>query len=166
MGLFWKFRLQFLSEARFFAVVDKKLFRGGLLDRFGKYIDKIGDLKFSDHTPWSKAPFNIVTSKKAYDNPFDYFGTDTAKIIKEAHSLQASLYWVRTDSERKERGTFETRLLSNVVLLNWLASAIIYFLLCILGLFTAGWVWPKNLRKQVLAVGIRNDESFAIRESK
>ncbi len=166
MGLFWKFRLQFLSEARFFAVVDKKLFRGGLLDRLGGYIDRIGDLKFSDHTPWSKAPYNIVTSKKAYDNPSDYFAPDTAKVIKEAHSLQASLYWVRTDSERKKRTALQTRLLSNVVLLNWLVSAFIYFVLCVLGLLTAGWVWPKNLRKQVLAVGIRNDESFSKSESK
>ena len=39
IGLFWRFRLEFLCEARFFAYVDKKLFQGGPLERLGEYAD-------------------------------------------------------------------------------------------------------------------------------
>ena len=158
MGLFWKFRIQFLSEARFFAVIDKKLIHGGIFEKLGTRIDEVGDIKFSDHTPWSKGDYKKVSSKKQYDKPSDYFVPGIAQKIKEAHSLQASMYWVRTDSKRKGRSDAKNRALNNIVLLRWLTCAIMYFFLIIVGLFTAGWTWPKNLRKKVLAVGIRKDE--------
>ena len=37
--IFWRFRLEFLCQSRFFATVSKKLYEGGSLERLGGYID-------------------------------------------------------------------------------------------------------------------------------
>ena len=39
LNLFWKFRLEFLSEARFFAYLDKRLCHGGCFEKLGERID-------------------------------------------------------------------------------------------------------------------------------
>ena len=39
--LFWKFRLEFLCEARFYAYMDKKLCHNGILDKWGDQFDNL-----------------------------------------------------------------------------------------------------------------------------
>ena len=41
ISLFWKFRLEFLGEARFFAYLDKRMCRGGKIDQLGTFFDKM-----------------------------------------------------------------------------------------------------------------------------
>ena len=43
LNLFWKFRLEFLTEARFFAHMDRKFCRGGIVEKFGDIVDGIVD---------------------------------------------------------------------------------------------------------------------------
>lgn len=77
-----------------------------------------------------------------------------ANQILDAKSLQADLYWTRMDSKVKRRSDLKRRSLYFVVLYRWTASALSYAVLFVLGLFTAGWLWPKSLRKRVLTVGL------------
>jgi len=49
-------------------------------------------------------------------------------------------------------------------LFKWIVSTALYGFLCVLGLCTAGWLWPKNLRKKLLGVGLNyvpKDKTFA-----
>lgn len=41
INLFWKFRLEFLCESRFYAYLDKKMCHGGRVERFSAYVDQI-----------------------------------------------------------------------------------------------------------------------------
>jgi len=159
INLFWKFRLDFLAEARFFAYMDKRLCRGGIVEGMGDYIDTLKDVSFVDHTPWSKAPYSKVKSKKQYDDPSDYFPSDVAAKIVEAQCLQADLYWTKMDSKRKERPDAEKRLLYIIVVLKWFANLMAYGFLLLMGLVSAGWLWPKTLRRRVLAIGVMSERS-------
>jgi hypothetical protein len=152
--LFWKFRLEFLSEARFFAYLDKRICKGGLVEKAGDYVDEIRDLALADHVPWSQPPYNLVTSKKEYDNPHDYYDHDLAQRITKGQSLQADLYWTKMDSKRKHLHWSNKRLRQSLCVLKWAWSTFLSMILLALGLLTAGWFWPKKIRKRILAVGL------------
>lgn len=159
LNLFWKFRLEFLTEARFFAHMDRKFCRGGIVEKFGDKVDGIVDVKFVDNTPWNKFPYSMVKSKKQYNAPSAYFHEDIAKKIRDAHSLQADLYWTKTDSRRKNRSRGWKKTRYWLSLSKWLGHASLYFFLCLLGLVTAGWMWPQSLRRQVLAIGVHKEQN-------
>lgn len=159
LNLFWKFRLEFLTEARFFAHMDRKFCRGGIIEKFGDLVDGIVDVKFVDNTPWNKFPYSMVKSKKQYNAPFAYFHEDIAKKIRDAQGLQADLYWTKTDSRRKNRSRGWKKTRYWLSLSKWLGHASLYLFLCLLGLVTAGWMWPQSLRRQVLAIGVHKEQN-------
>ena len=107
-----------------------------------------------DEVSWLNAPYNRVSTKKQYDKPFEYFSPDVAQTILESHSLQADLYWTKMDSKKKERPVAQRRILYATALFKWLVCTALYAMLCVLGLVTAGWLWPRNLRRKLLAVGL------------
>lgn len=139
--------------------MDRKYCRGGIIEKFGDIVDGIVDVKFVDNTPWNKYPYSMVTTKKQYKNPFAYFHEDIAKKIRETHSLQADLYWTQTESRNKKHSRQRKKMLYWSNMTTWLGHASLYFFLCLLGLVTAGWMWPQSLRRQVLAIGVRNEHS-------
>jgi len=156
INLYWKFRLEFLSEARFYAVLERKMYKAHKMKNIGDYFDAFSDIRFVDRTEWTQSPFDKVKTKKQYFNPSAYFPSSIAKQITEARSLQADLYW--TALEDKKRGTKGLKKFTKnlVVILKWVVSCAFYYLLVIIGLVTAGWTWPKSLRRRVLAVGLSN----------
>lgn len=58
------------------------------------------------------------------------------------------------DSRRKKRTRAEKRALYVIVVFKWLVLLAGYALLYLAGLVSAGWVWPKSLRKKMLAIGL------------
>ena len=164
-SLFWKFRLEFLSESRLFTYVDKVIFRGTHLDGLSQVVDRMPDINIADETPWIQKPFNVIKSKKEYDRPEDYFQPELARRIRKGHSLKADLYWIKMDIANAESqqltnntagntGTFKTSCLRCQAVMKWFFLSVLYFLLIILGIPTGGWFWPKNFRRRVLAIGL------------
>lgn len=111
-------------------------------------------IKFADDTPWSSYPYTLVTSKQQYDQPLDYFHPTIANEILKAKSLQADLYWAQSDSREKEKSRAQKKSLYFVVIFKWILMLMGNFVLCAAGLVTAGWVWPKSIRRRVLAIGL------------
>ena len=161
--LFWKFRLEFLSEARYFAYLDKRLCKGGLVDKVGDCIDEVRHLALTDHVPWSQPPYNMVTSKKEYDNPHDYYDQDLAQMIDKGRSLQADLYWTKMDSKRKRLHWSNKRIRQYFCVLKWIWSLFLSLILFCVGILTFGWFWPKKLRRRILAVGLSRNMFLASR---
>ena len=95
-----------------------------------------------------------MTSKQQYDKPFDYFHPTIANEIVETKSLQADLYWAQSDSRAKGRNRAQKKYIYIVVIFKWILLLIGNFVVCAAGLVTAGWVWPKSIRRRVLAVGL------------
>lgn len=147
---FWNFRLDFLSEARFFLIVKKKM-RIGKLEKLAKLIDNVKDIKYANDIDWSKEPYNQVLKKEQYDKPFEWFDQDLASKIMAAHSLQTDLYWIK----RKEKECKCFKWVRIKVTFKWMMSCLLYLVLIILGIITAGFFWPKNFRKGILFVGIK-----------
>ncbi len=154
VSLFWQFRIQFLSEARFMSDLHQIMLKGswGNVERF---FDSFSDVKFIDTTQWSEAPYCEVKRKKQYDKPYDYFHEGIAEKIHKTHSLQASLYWVAIDSGRKDRDGFNTKMIAVITLMKWINLCVIYFILLFCGIFTAGFTWPLSLRRNVLSFGLK-----------
>ena len=117
-----------------------------------------------DHVSWSNAPYNVVSIKKQYDKPFEYFGPELAQKIFESKSLQADLYWTRMESKKKKRRVAKRRILYATAFFKWLVYATFYGMLCLLGLVTAGWLWPRNLRMKVLAVGLGSQKEVEVKK--
>jgi len=157
--LFWTYRLEFLTENRIFATVGRRT----LLGKLEGLIDNVEDVKLSDGTPWTKAPYNMVDTKEKYDNPFDYFPEDIAQQIEDTHSLQATLYWVKTESinAKKKVGGAGLYFIRIKVLAKFFVQFLVYSMLVILGLFTCGWFWPRNLRRTVLSIGLQEAQQKA-----
>ncbi len=160
--LFWYFRLQFLSEARFLSKLEE-LIKNQFSNKFhlaiGKmtvHIDDFRDMKFVDNTHWTKMPYALVKKKEQYDEPSDYFLKEHADDILKAQSLQADLYWANFDNKSAIRG----KLVSIATIVRWSMNFAVYVSLIIFGLGTAGWTWPKSFRRHLLAVGLaRNPNS-------
>ena len=152
---YWSFRLSFISEMRIFAMIEKKFFRGSFLDKFAEFIDQIEDVTITDTAVWSMKPFNNVTSKKQYDEPYSYFDPALAKKIADAHSLQADLYWMRRYWEDDHGMTGASIFFKSIgVALEWMGRALLYLFLLILGSVTGGLFWPVRFRRGVLYIGI------------
>ena len=123
-------------------------------------------MKFADDTPWADAPYNLVSSKQQYDHPYDYFHDETASKISNAKSLQGDIYWSKMDIRMKNKENHEQiskakkKTIYFFLVLRWLDVVIAYSLLCVGGLCTAGWLWPKGLRRKVLAVGLKSKEEM------
>ena len=122
-----------------------------------------------DSTHWTSAPYDLVKNKKQYNKPHDYFSKDIADKILQAHSLQADLYWANNEMRNnKKRGYSEGKnptLTKIKILWKWSMSCVIYALLIILGLCTAGWTWPKSFRRYLLAVGLKREKTACTSES-
>lgn len=59
------------------------------------------------------------------------------------------------ESRRKKRPRAKKRVLYLKAVAKWFVFCLGYLLLFAIGLVTAGWAWPKKLRKQVLSVGLK-----------
>ena len=153
INLFWQFRIQFLSEARSISHLCEMRRSPNKAET---YFDSFGDVRFTDTARWSEEPYCRVKRKKQYDNPVDYFNKEDAEKIKQTHSLEASLYWVAIDGERKKRKKFQTRYRTLLAILKWMARCMIYFILLLLGFLSFGFTWPLSLRRNVLAVGLNS----------
>ena len=161
-ALFWKFRLDFLSESRLFTYVEKRICKGSFFDRLSQFVDKMPNIKIADDTPWAQKPFSIMKSKQEYDRPEDYFKPDFARLIRKGHSLNAEMYWIKMDlatADNIHTNGFNARKAESVwlecrAIMKWLMLGILYLLLILLGIPTAGWFWPTTFRKRVLAVGL------------
>jgi len=143
--LYWDFRLDFLSGVRYFSVLTEKVCPGGLLDTLGTLIDKMENVNYGDDIGWSKPPYNEVKTKAQYDRPYEWFVPDLAKQVMRTHSLQADLYWSKIKGREEKYSLARITCIRFIVILKCLISLVVYFVLIILGIFTAGFFWPKNL---------------------
>jgi len=125
--------------------------RIGKLEKLAKLIDNVKDIKYANDIDWSKEPYNQVLKKEQYDKPFEWFDQDLASKIMAAHSLQTDLYWIK----RKEKECKCLKWVRIKVTFKWMMSCLLYLVLIILGIITAGFFWPKNFRKGILFVGIK-----------
>ena len=159
--MFWYFRLEFLSEARFLSELES--FFPSKPSFFTGYIDGLNDIKFVDSTHWTREPYDLVKKKKQYDKPYDYFSKEIAEKILQARSLQADLYWANADIRNKKQkdptGRNYLAFTKIKILWKWSISCVTYALLIILGLGFAGWTWPKRFRRYLLAVGLKGEET-------
>lgn len=147
-ALFWKFRLEFLSESRLFTYMEKRTCKGSHFARLSQFIDQIPDIKIADDAPWAQKPLSVMKSKEEYYRPEDYFKSDLARKIRKGHSLRAEMYWIKMD------GGNATFCLKCTAIMKWLLLSVLYCLLIMLGMLTGGWFWPKNFRRRVLSVGL------------
>ena len=180
--LFWKFRLQFLADARFLSYLDNRYINRIKVSRTGEFFDSFPDIRLADKILWTKSPYDLIKKKKQYDEPFAYFPPDIANQITTSHSLEADLFWAGMDSRRKRRSIWETKIVAIATFMKWFLKFVIYILLVVCGLFTgkkvillftmynyttlfltallysfsAGWTWPKRLRRHLLEVGVNS----------
>ena len=152
--LFWKFRLQFLSEARFLSHIYRNLLSKGTSNKLGEYFDSFIGIQIVDRTPWTKHPYSLVKKKDEYDYPLSYFHPDDAEKIISSRSLQADLYWIeKVDGYNKKDGG----LMVFITLANWFWKFIIYLVLLLCGFITVGWTWPLVARRYLLSMGMRDE---------
>jgi len=108
---------------------------------------------------WTKAPYHILQKQDHYINPHKYFGPDQVKLILDAHSLRADLYWAGIDHNL----TFCEKL---NIMLKWFGFLTSYGGLIMLGIPTFGVFWPKKFRHSMLTLGIANLENIDEETSK
>lgn len=129
------------------------------MGKIAGFIDKIKDVTIADNTEWLKEPYNLVTKKEEYETPHDYLPKKLADKIASAQSLQADLYWTRM------KHTNDTKIaifcLEFSTVLKWISWLIVYGILFILGLLTAGFFWPRSLRRHILSIGMARVEKSA-----
>ena len=80
--IFWRFRLQFLTESRFCAYLGSKVSEGGIFEKIGKYIDETKDVRITDNTEWLRETYEQVRNKEMYENPHDHFDRELADKIE------------------------------------------------------------------------------------
>jgi len=156
--LFWQYRLKKIYELRY---ALKLRTRAGtsfttfpsicyICSVLSTKIDNVRNISYGGHISWTRAPYHVLTKADHYHNPHRYFGPDQVKIINDAHSLQADMYWAAIDDDL---GLYR----KSIILLKWLCSLLIYVVLIILGFPTFGILWPKKFRAGVLTLGIHNN---------
>jgi len=158
--LFWKFRLEKIKEVYFAEKLRNYFPTFPKFRRITRYIDGVENMSYGDDIPWTKAPFHHIKTKDHYDKPRYYFDADLANTILKVKSLQADLYWNDIDakSDDMDAGGKYTSFISFdkfTLILKWLGAGIFYMILIILGIPTAGLLWPKNFRSGVLLLGRR-----------
>ena len=165
--LFWTYRLQFLSEARFLSKSYKKILSQGKRYKLGKYLDSISGIGFVDRTPWTKHPYSLVKNKNEYNDPSFYFHSDDAEEIKSSHSLQADLYWAKVDcGNQPTYSTWKRGLIVFTTIARWFIKFFFFLVLMLCGFFTAGWTWPLAARRYLLALGIAEEDKTQKKEEK
>jgi len=167
--IFWRFRLQFLTESRFCAYLGSKVSEGGIFEKIGKYIDETKDVRITDNTEWLRETYEQVRNKEMYENPHDHFDRELADKIESAQSLRADLYWARmndTDigNEENKKKDENNQMMRNfgskyMTILKWLCLSIVYGVYIILGLVTAGFFWPRSLRCYILSIGMKKEKT-------
>jgi hypothetical protein len=75
-------------------------------------------IQITDDIAWTKVPFDVVDSWEKFRYPQHFFPMDFANQVKEAHSLEATLFFakVRAVQESKRRQLQRKDLLKNTVL--------------------------------------------------
>jgi hypothetical protein len=110
-----------------------------------------------------KGIYAKVTTREKYTNPGYFFIEEIADKIRNAHSLQADLYWARhrnkEKSECNETGKWAEICRVSRVFLRFTCHLILYIFLIALGVPFVGWFWPLNFRRGVLSLGIGNVDS-------
>merc|ERR1740124_648973 len=158
MRLYWDFRLDFMSETRTIFKLRKRM-RIGILEKLAKEIDEVKNVKYVDDIRWSEEPYDCVTEKKHYDEPYDWFDPNVARKITMGHSLNAEFFWIEYDQNKctsKKRSCAHANKMRMKAILKWVMLALLYCVLILLGIVTAGFFWPKNFRIGVLSVGVED----------
>lgn len=126
--------------------------------RIANWVDDFGYVEiFQDEQKisWTRdSPYNQVTEIDQYYRPFDYFHPSIAKVIKQAHSPRAEVYWI---SQKKEG--FARRKSLIVAGMKWMLYGMTYFLLILLGVITGGFFWPTGFRRFILSYGYKSVET-------
>jgi len=148
--LYWNFRLEFLSEVRYFFII-KQYISVNKLEKLATLIDNVDTIRYINHADWSKKPYNRILKRENYIKPFEWFTPDLASEITSAHSLQGDLYWIKREEDDSDQIFHWDRV---KVITKWMMSSFLYLILILLGILTAGFFWPKNFRKGVLSLGI------------
>lgn len=143
--MFWCARLDFLSETSFFSNGDLSS-----MNQCVKYTPATLNISWAHDYP-----YNQVLSRHEYDHPEDHFSAEIAAKIREAHSLEATVKWIRTDFEVNGRSRFIMRLVQLKASLKWWIGILWYLTVIILGFLTMGLLWPRAVREFVLTVGNR-----------
>lgn len=140
---FWRSRLQLLSETSIFH--DNNSY-----EEVRKYYFTPLQSKVS----WGHDyPFHLVKSRYEYERPEDFFDTKIAKKIHAAHSLEASLRWMRIDCEIRGESSLQIRKKQMRATLIWTLKLLMYILVLIAGLCTIGLIWPQEIRESVMSIG-------------
>lgn len=154
---YWESRITFLHEIQLSMFESKRQSRvKQIIVEFGngiaEWVDDFGHVglfqereKFS----WTRdSPYNQVADVQQYFKPQDYFHPDIAKVIKQARSLDADMYWI----SQKEEG-WERRKKTTIAAMKWVGYYAIYLCLVVLGFVTGGFFWPTGLRRAILSYG-------------
>jgi len=161
--LFWKYRLEKIFELRYALKLQNclstpfKRFKFSCTNVLEK-IDEMKDISYGSDVSWNRAPYNVLTKKDQYDNPSKYFSSDQVKIIYDAHSLHADMYWSEFGADRAEPIKDRVFFRKVIILLKWVRACMLYALLIVLGIPAFGILWPKKFRAGLLTLGFRNQE--------
>jgi len=142
-GLFWKYRLEKIKELRYATKYQRRF----VDSRFSKLMEKIDNIRYISYgsdISWNKSPYHLVDTRDHYENPQNYFGAEQSKVIHDARSLNATMYW-------EEMSGDVTSWRKAMILLGWFGSLIRYGMLVILGFPTLGILWPKKFRASLLS---------------
>lgn len=142
--IFWKFRLDKLSELqsfeRFNHVDSMKDIKDGWIKSLFEYLDikkTLMGVKYKN-IGWTKKPFSQVEYRTQYEHPEKYFHDDLCKKINQSRSLEADLYWLEREGGAGRGGKVK-------VVLKWIGKCILYVLIITMGAFTFGLLFPKGI---------------------
>jgi len=147
--LFWKYRLEMMTLLNGFADLDQKLecqrrLKGRMALPNGDFLWH-ASFGSNSRTFWTDPPYNLVTEKKKYDKPHEYFKAEVADQINMAKSLNADLYWSNREKGESLTGAEKFR-----IICVWLITVTLYYFLVILGFFLFGLPWPEKFRRALL----------------
>jgi len=158
--LFWKYRLETIYENWYTEQIltyTRVNISAKIVDTTMRRIDSLWNTSYGskDASFWEQAPYNIVTKKEHYDEPYEYFNPEQTREINLVKSLHTDLYWAKKGKGGKLTG-FE----KFAIVFRWLTSCIFYSFLVILGLVTGGLFWPEKFRLSLLIWDLQEREEI------